>query len=70
MPILRRQNKRLNESVDYEVMARLLEDVDQLANRLSQVEDELRFFKELRAPDAPGRLSAPDEVAGEERGEG
>ena len=60
-----RRMRRLDEGVDREVTARLLEDVDQLSTRLSQVEEELAFFKELRAPEnRPGLPSSrePDEL--------
>ncbi|MFC1640394.1 hypothetical protein ACFL3B_06495 [Gemmatimonadota bacterium] len=41
--------------------SRLLEDTDQLGTRVSQVEDELDFYKKLHSPENPGRLSPPGE---------
>ena len=55
----RRNWQRLDQTMDHEVIARLLEDTDQLASRLTQVEDELDFFKKLNAPEDPERLSPP-----------
>jgi hypothetical protein len=52
----RRHLKRMDEGVDHEVLARILEDVDQISTRLSRLEEDMDFFKELRAPDTPGRL--------------
>lgn len=57
----RRQAKRLDQSVDHEVLVRLLEDTDDLATRLSRVEEELGFLRELRAPPDPGRLNPPED---------
>lgn len=56
---LRRPSNRLEGGMDREVLARILEDVDQLSNRLNRVEEEMDFFKELRGPGAPDRLPAP-----------
>ena len=56
---LRRNWRQLDQTMDHEVIARLLEDTDQLASRLTQVEDELDFFKKLNAPKDPERLSPP-----------
>jgi hypothetical protein len=60
LPYVRRHWGKLDRTVDHETLARLLEDTDQLAARLTQVEDELHFFKELNAPDDQERLSSPD----------
>jgi len=60
LPYVRRHWRKLDRTVDHEIIARLLEDTDQLAARLTQVEDELHFFKELNAPDDQERLSSPD----------
>ena len=59
LPYVRRQWKGVGQSVDNEVIARLLEDTDQLAARLTQVEEELRFFQELHAPGDRGSLPSP-----------
>jgi hypothetical protein len=64
----RRELKGSNQGVDSEMLARLLEDVDQLSNRLSRIEEEMEFFKELRAPEGRGRLSPPDPQEQESRG--
>ena len=56
---LRRNWRTLDQTADTEVLARLLEDTDQLASRLSQVEEELDFFKKLHEPEEPGRISPP-----------
>ncbi len=61
LPYLRRNWRGLDQTLDHEVIARLLEDTDQLAARLTRVEDELHFFKELHAPDRQDRLSPPEE---------
>jgi len=58
-PMAHRHSKRLDRTVDQDVLARLLEDMDRLSTRLGQVEEELGFFKELRAPERKDRLSAP-----------
>ena len=60
---LRRQNQKLDSGVDHQVLARLLEDTDTLSTRLDRVEEELEFFRNLNAPDPPGRIAA----GGEER---
>jgi len=64
----RRELKGSNQGVDSEMLARLLEDVDQLSTRLSRLEEEMDFFKELRAPESRGRLSPPDPPDQEPRG--
>lgn len=51
---------RLESTADSELLARLLEDMDQISTRLGHVEEELDFYKELRAPDDPPRLEAVD----------
>jgi len=51
---------RLESTADSELLARLLEDMDQISTRLGHVEEELDFFKELRAPAKPPRLGSPD----------
>ena len=66
LPYIRRHSRRLDSTVDSEVLARLLEDTDQLATRLDQIEEELRFFRELRAPEERIRLSPADEDHSEE----
>jgi hypothetical protein len=51
----RRELGRGGGEVDHEVLARLLEDMDALSTRLSRVEEEMDFFKDLRAPETrPG----------------
>ena len=60
----RRQPRRLEGGVDRETLARVLEDMDQLSNRLNRVEEELDFFKELRRPEEHPRLGAADEGEG------
>jgi hypothetical protein len=57
----RRQSGRLEGGMDREVLARVLEDLDQLSNRLNRVEEELDFFKELRRPEEHPRLGAADQ---------
>jgi len=52
----RRESKRLGDGADHELIARLLEDMDQLSTRLSRLEDDMDFFKELRAPEERPRL--------------
>ena len=59
LPYVRRHSQKLDQSMDHEVLARLLEDVDQISTRLSHVEDELDFFKDLNAPEERGRLPSP-----------
>jgi len=61
MPVLRQRYKKLDQSMDHEVLARVLEDVDQLSTRLTQVEEELDFFKDLNAPQEHDRLPSPSE---------
>lgn len=51
---------RLESTADSELLARLLEDMDQISTRLGHVEEELDFFKELRAPDDPPRLGSAE----------
>jgi hypothetical protein len=41
--------------------------MDQLSTRLSRLEEDMDFFKELRSPDHPPRLPG---VGGREEGEG
>ncbi len=53
---LRRHSGRLEGGMDREVLARVLEDMDQLSNRVNQVEEELDFFKELGRPKKTGRI--------------
>jgi hypothetical protein len=57
---LNRGPSRLESTADSELLARLLEDMDRISTRLGQVEEELDFFKELRAPDDPRRLGAAE----------
>ena len=61
LPYLRRHDRSLNRNVDPEVIARLLEDTDQLSTRLNQVEEELDFFKKLYEPERPNFLSSPSQ---------
>ena len=56
----RREAKNLDQGMDNQVLGRLLEDVDQLTSRLSRVEEELDFYRELRGTEAPERLAPPD----------
>lgn len=51
---------RLESTSDSELLARLLEDMDQLSTRLGRVEEDLDFFRELRAPGDPPRLVSPE----------
>lgn len=60
LPRALRSWRNVDQTVDNEVIARLLEDTDQLATRLSQVEEELDFFKELHAPEDRGQIPPPD----------
>ncbi|NNM04376.1 MAG: hypothetical protein HKO65_04680, partial [Gemmatimonadetes bacterium] len=41
--------------------ARLLEDIDQISNRLGHIEEELDFYKELRGTEGRERLPPPAE---------
>lgn len=66
LPYVRRKNRNLEGPVDNEVLARLLEDVDQLSSRLTRVEEEMDFFKDLNAPREPGSLPP---AGAEEEGE-
>jgi len=52
----RRQLKGSEPTVDSETLARLLEDMDQLSSRLARMEEEMDFFKELRAPETSVRI--------------
>ena len=61
LPYVRRHGRKLDKTLDHEVIARLLEDTDQLATRLSHVEDELDFFKKLHGPEGQSRLLPPEE---------
>ena len=61
LPLLRRNWNKLDQTVDNEVIARLLEDTDHLSTRLTQVEDELDFFKKLHEPEEQSRISPPAE---------
>lgn len=60
LPFVRRHSSRMEPTIDHEVLARLMEDMDQISGRLTQVEEELDFFRELRAPGEPERLPPPD----------
>ena len=55
---LNRGPNRLESTADSELLARLLEDMDQISKRLGHVEEELDFYKELRAPDGHPMLEA------------
>lgn len=60
IPTLRRHRSRMEDgSADAELMARLLEDNEQLEARIVALEDEFRFFKELYPGDEPERLPPP-----------
>ena len=65
LPLLRQRFKKMDQSMDHEVLARVLEDVDQLSTRLNHVEEELDFFKDLNAPEKQGQLPSPDEGEGQ-----
>jgi hypothetical protein len=58
-----RYSKGVEGSMDQEVLARLLEDMDQLSTRLSRIEEDVDFFRDLRAPEAPDLLTPPDDQA-------
>jgi hypothetical protein len=62
VPYLSRRAKRLDGTVDQETLARVLEDMDQLSSRLTHVEEEMAFYKELRGREAPEALAAPNEM--------
>ena len=68
LPYVRRHSQRLDRTVDHEIIARLLEDTDQLSARLNRVEEELDFFKDLNAPEDQGRLAPPAGEEGPEEG--
>lgn len=61
---LKKGPDRLESTADSELLARLLEDMDQISTRLGHVEEELDFFKELRAPSESPRLVSPDNSEG------
>jgi hypothetical protein len=61
VPYLSRRAKGLEGSVDQETLARLLEEVDQLSHRLTHIEEEMAFYKELRGQPEPGLLPNPEE---------
>lgn len=42
----------------------LLEDYRRLEDRLEKLEEEVQFFRELHAPEAPRRLTGADDDAG------
>lgn len=58
--LLKRSSETLDSAGGDPRLTRLQEETDQLERRLAIVEDELGFFKELRAPDGPPSLPAPD----------
>jgi len=62
----RRESKQIGEGADHEVLARLLEDMDHITTRLSRLEEDMDFFRELRAPDTPGRLPGPQKSEADE----
>jgi hypothetical protein len=62
VPYLSRRAKRLDGTVDQETLARILEDMDQLSSRVSHIEEEMAFYKELRGREAPEGLPAPSEM--------
>jgi hypothetical protein len=61
VPYLSRRAKGLDQTVDRETLARLLEDMDQLSSRLTHIEEEMAFYKELRGQGEPRTLPAPEE---------
>jgi hypothetical protein len=61
IPYVRRHWQKLDQTADQEVLARLLEDMDQISSRLSHIEEDLEFYRELRGPEDPDRLPAPAE---------
>ena len=61
VPLVRRNSTRLEPPLDNQVLARLLEDVDQLSTRLSPLEEEVDFFKELNAPEERRSISSPED---------
>ena len=68
LPYLRRHSQGLDRTVDHEVIARLLEDTDQLSTRLNRVEEDLDFFKDLNAPEGRRRLTSPGGEVDEDGG--
>ena len=54
--LLKRSSQRLGPAGDDLRVTHLLEETENLARRLAIVEEELDFFKELRAPSVPERL--------------
>jgi hypothetical protein len=58
--LLKRSSRTLDSGGDDPRLARLQEETEHLERRLAIVEDELSFFRELRAPDTPPGLPAPD----------
>ena len=61
VPYLSRRAKGLDQTADRETLARLLEDMDQLSNRLTHIEEEMAFYRELQGQGEPGKLPAPEE---------
>lgn len=66
IPTLRRRRANMESgSADAQLMARLLEDNEQLESRITALEDEFRFFKELYPPEEPERLPPPGTNGGD-----
>ena len=59
VPYLKRHSKKLDRTVDQETLGRLLEEVDRLSGRVTHVEEELDFYRELRGPKGRDRLPPP-----------
>ena len=63
---LKRHSQRLDRTADQETLARLLEEMDQISNRLTHLEEKVEFFKDLRGPTGQARLAGPAEEVGVE----
>jgi hypothetical protein len=63
LPHLRRQKNRLDgpNSADSELMARLLEDNEQLEARIAVLEEETGFFQQLYPGGDPEKLPPPED---------
>ena len=53
---IKRFSRKIESGSDDPLLAAFREETDQLRDRLSRLEDEVGFFKELHAPDEDPRL--------------
>lgn len=58
--VVKRFSRKLEAPPDNPLIEALREDTHELETRLARVEEELRFFRELREPDPSARLRSPD----------